>query len=129
MSHRITCPGTKPGSMTIATAYEAWDEVERLGRNNKKIVDIKDHPVTPDRTRKSGRTVWKNGRGGFARLGNYLILGGRHLWINQPHFDPLTTQRSPCRAAADQFVEPSSLGLRLPRVELKVGVTLELNET
>jgi hypothetical protein len=46
MSHRITCPGTKPGSMTKATAYEAWDEVERLGRNNKKIVDIKDHPVT-----------------------------------------------------------------------------------
>jgi hypothetical protein len=25
---------------------KAWDEVERLGRNNKKIVDIKDHPVT-----------------------------------------------------------------------------------
>jgi hypothetical protein len=48
--------------MTIATAYEAWDEVERLGRNNKKIGDIKDHPVTRpiglvNRVKRFGKTA------------------------------------------------------------------------
>jgi hypothetical protein len=42
-------PGGKPVSVTVDTAYEAWDQVERLGRDNRQIVDIKDpvgHSIT-----------------------------------------------------------------------------------
>ena len=43
-------PGSQPVSVTIDTAYEAWDQVGRLSRNNQKVVDIRDpvgHSIVP----------------------------------------------------------------------------------
>jgi hypothetical protein len=42
--------GGQAVSVTIDTAYEAWDHFGRLSRNNQKVVDIKDpvgHSIAP----------------------------------------------------------------------------------